>query len=564
MKPNINSFIAGSILLITCLTACTGRADVAEAPDKIRIADAGSGITDTNSDILTKASANKGRLNDSVTLFLSQLTDSFYRTNGLGNIWSRSKNWLPVADSLIDFINHSEQFGLFPAQYHLNALRTVRKITDADTTGSTDVRAWSEADILLTDACLHLLNDLHYGRMRHSVIHEPHPSKKHYLIGLLTRIVNEGRLSPIIAEAEPALPAYRALRSAIPDFVDSMDRKRYTYVRYPYKKGDVDDSLAFIQTLRQRLFESSCIDLNKQLPDSTGLSDAVKCYQRLKKLKPTGTVDAALIRNMNTTDMERFRRLAITLDRYKELGKKLPQQYIWVNLPAFRLQVYENDSLALESRIICGKPETRTPLLQSELTDMVIYPTWTVPNSIIVKQYLPKLKNNPNYLARLGLQLYGSNGKPINPATVNWSKYSKGIPYKIMQNSGDRNALGIMKFNFNNEYAVYLHDTNQRYLFKRTSRALSHGCVRVEKWDSLAHYIARNDSMSLKDGDTLRYTVDSLQTWLAKKQYRKVEISNRIPLFINYFSCEARAGKVIFHEDIYGDDRQLREKYHAE
>ncbi len=564
MKPNLNHFFAGSILLVMHLSACTGLADTPEASDKIKLADAGSDITHTNRDILTKVLEKNGPLNDSVNLFLHQLTDSFYRTNGYGNMWSRSKKWLPVSDSLLDFINQSEQYGLFPHQYHQNALRSLRKKTDADTTGETDLSAWGEADILYTDACLHLLNDLHYGRMEHSVIHKPTAEKKQFLMRMLTRVVNEGKPGPVIAEAEPAIAAYRQLRAALPDFLDSMDRKQYTYVRYPYKKGDEKDSLAFIKALRQRLIESRCIELNKQLPDSAGLSDAVKAYQRLKKLKPTGNIDAPLIRNMNTSDAERFRRVAITLDRYKEFSTRLPQQYIWVNLPAYRLQVFENDSLALESRIICGKPETRTPLLRSELTDMVIYPTWTVPNSIIVKQYLPKLKNNPNYLARLGLQLYGSNGKPINPASVNWSKYSKGIPYKIMQNSGDRNALGIMKFNFNNEYAVYLHDTNQRYLFKRASRALSHGCVRVEQWDSLARYIARNDSINLKAGDTLRYTVDSLQAWLAQKQYRKVEISKRIPLFINYFSCEAPEGKLIFHEDIYGEDRQLREKYFTE
>ena len=194
---------------------------------------------------------------------------------------------------------------------------------------------------------------------------------------------------------------------------------------------------------------------------------------------------------------------------------------------------------------------------------MVTYPTWTVPSSIIAKSFLPKLKNNPNYLSRLGLKLMNGKGETINAGNINWSKYSKGIPFKIMQNSGDNNALGVMKFNFNNPFAVYLHDTNQRYLFKNASRALSHGCVRVQEWEKLAFYIARNDSINSHKGDSLRYTTDSIRNWLANKEHRRMDVKNKIPLFIRYFSCEGKNGKVVFYDDIYGEDKTLREKYFA-
>jgi L,D-transpeptidase YcbB len=195
---------------------------------------------------------------------------------------------------------------------------------------------------------------------------------------------------------------------------------------------------------------------------------------------------------------------------------------------------------------------------------MITYPTWTVPTSIIAKQYLPKLKNNPGYLARLGLRLVNSKGENINAYSVNWSKYTKGIPYRVMQGSGDNNALGVFKFNFNNPYAVYLHDTNQRYLFKNGSRALSHGCVRVQEWEKLAFFIARNDSMNLKTGDTLRYTADSIKNWVAAKEHRRLEVKNKIPIYIRYFSCEGKEGKIKFYDDIYAEDKVLREKYFAD
>jgi L,D-transpeptidase YcbB len=264
---------------------------------------------------------------------------------------------------------------------------------------------------------------------------------------------------------------------------------------------------------------------------------------------------------MNTSDAERFKRIAITLDRYKKLPDSLPQRHIWVNLPAFYLQVWDSDTLALESKIICGKTATPTPLLSSVITDMVTYPTWTVPTSIIAKQYLPKLKNNPNYLSRLGLKLMTEKGTVIDGSSVNWDKYSKGIPYKVVQASGDRNALGVMKFNFDNPYAVYMHDTNERWLFKNASRANSHGCVRVQEWEKLARYLTLVDSLNLPAGDTLRYTFDSVKTLLSKKINKRLLVKIPVHVYFAYYSCEGKDGRIRFYDDIYGDDKALREKY---
>ena len=141
------------------------------------------------------------------------------------------------------------------------------------------------------------------------------------------------------------------------------------------------------------------------------------------------------------------------------------------------------------------------------------------------------------------------------------SKYSKGIPYRIVQGSGDANSLGIMKFHFDNKYSVYLHDTNQRYLFANAMRSLSHGCVRVQEWQQLAFYLFRNDS-SLNTGNN--YTrIDSVKAWLARKQKRNISIKNKMPLFIRNVTCEGRNGNILFYDDIYGEDKMIRQKYFA-
>jgi L,D-transpeptidase YcbB len=337
-----------------------------------------------------------------------------------------------------------------------------------------------------------------------------------------------------------------------------MDRRTYTYVVYPMK-----DSLKFIKNVQKRLQESGDLDPSVKIPDSASMANAVKNYQKRKGLKIDGKITSSLVRSMNTTDREKFKRIAINMDRYKQLPDELPEKYIFVNLPGYYLRVIDNDTLVLESKTIVGKPTTPTPKLNSEITDMITFPQWTIPNSIIKKEILPALKRDPGYLARKGFNLVDLKGETIDPWSVNWSKYTKGIPYKIVQGSGDDNALGIYKFNFNNPYSVYLHDTNQRYLFKNSARALSHGCVRVQDWEKLAYYIAQNDSLHQEPDNPPSYTIDSIKTWLGNKQRKRMIVKKRIPLSIRYFTCEVKNGKIVFYEDIYGEDKTLREKYFA-
>jgi murein L,D-transpeptidase YcbB/YkuD len=239
----------------------------------------------------------------------------------------------------------------------------------------------------------------------------------------------------------------------------------------------------------------------------------------------------------------------------------IPARYIWVNLPSFFLHVWDHDTLVFESKVICGKPTTPTPLLTGNITNMITYPTWTVPNSIIVKQYLPKLKVDPNYLNKLGLHLINKTGDVIDPTTVEWKKYKMGIPYNVVQGSGDDNSLGVMKFNFNNPFAIYLHDTNQRYLFKNNTRDLSHGCVRVQEWEKLAFYLVRNDSLSLKAGQKAIYNTDTVLNLLSNKEKRMLPVRNRLALYILYFTCEGKGDKLVFYDDIYGRDKKIKDQY---
>ncbi len=558
-------FLIGSCLFSVFLFSCNnaspknGQALIAD-PAKIN-----DRVADDIKASLDFAEQHEGKLDDSTRLSFSNATKLFYSNNNFSPIWSGKGKWEPISDSLYQYVENAVLDGLFRDDYHYQHLKNLRTRLNSDSLLRMDPAQWTRADLLLTDGFMHIVHDLKQGRLQPDSITLSSDTAlaETYFSDQLTALMAKPLLKNLFNSLQPKNKDYWELKNGIPAFLDSMDNKVYTYVNYPYRKNDPKDSLIFIKTLQKRLSESGLMDNNGQLPDTAQLRSAISKYQKLKGLTVDGKLSSVLVRTLNISDAERYKRIAITLDRYKQLPDKMPEKYIWVNLPGFYLKVINHDTIALLSKIICGKPDTRTPLLNSQIIDMVTYPTWTVPTSIIAKSYLPKLKNNPNYLNKIGLKLLNGKGEAVNAAEVDWAKYSKGIPFKVMQESGDNNALGVMKFNFNNPYAVYLHDTNERYLFKNASRALSHGCVRVQEWQKLAFFIARNDSALHSGTEGIHYNTDSIVNWIAHKERHRIEVRASVPLFIRYFSCEGKNGKIQFFSDIYGEDKVLRDKYFA-
>ncbi len=516
-------------------------------------------ISDNLKSFLQYADDNEGKIDDSISFSLHQVVQAFYEENDYHNVWSKKEHWNPLADSMFDFIEKSKYYGLYPGDYHFKDLSLLRRRFAEDTLARKDAVFWTKVDLLLSDAFMKTIKDLKEGRMLEdsfSVISNKEFIDSLFIKGLQTALETQS-FATIFSRAEPSNTDYQSLKYALRSFIDSMDTVHYVFVHYPQK-----DSINFIKTLQRRLYQAGVADENITFPDSLLLTSEIKKYQESKDIKPDGKVSGKLIAFLNATDGEKFKRIAITLDRYKRLPV-LPAKYIWVNIPGFYLKLWDQDSLILVSKVIVGKPATRTPELTSKITDMVTYPQWTIPESIIKKDIIPALKIDPGYLARKGFSLVDYKGESVDPYSVDWTKYKTGIPWKVQQGSGDDNALGIFKFNFDNPFSVYLHDTNQRYLFKNSFRALSHGCVRVQSWQQLAYFIARNDSLNLPEGHKISYNEDSIKTWIGNKSRKRIMLKNKLPLYIEYYTCEAKDNKVVFYEDIYNEDKLYAEKYFA-
>jgi murein L,D-transpeptidase YcbB/YkuD len=478
------------------------------------------------------------------TLYNPAAVEYFYEQADYKPLWSSKGIFTPAADSLISFISASRAYGLFPEDYHLNRLQDLQQqVTDTTTENALDAAKWAESDLLFTSAFIRIVKDVKRGRLiADSVLQKDTSLSPEFYYRQWTAAGPNIRKG--IEMLEPTLPAYKALKEALAGFLDTATIKRFTYIA-------PKDSMRLKASLVKRLSEEDSITFSNTQPDSATLADAIKKYQSANGLKQTGKISTGLVNGLNTTDWYKFARIAVTLDKYKQLPP-LPQQYIWVNIPSYQLQLWDSGYVMLTSKVVVGKPQTRTPQLTSAISDLITYPKWHIPQSIIKKEILPALKLDPAYLSRKGFSLVDGKGNDIDPFTVEWAKFENYIPYTVVQGSGDDNALGVIKFNFPNKYSVYLHDTNQRYLFGKEKRALSHGCVRVESWQELATYILERDSTSAN-----AVPVDSMQTWLALKEKHVIPVRKRLPLFIRYFSVTAEEGKLRFYDDVYEEDQKL-------
>lgn len=281
------------------------------------------------------------------------------------------------------------------------------------------------------------------------------------------------------------------------------------------------------------------------------LVDAVKRFQTWQGLGADGAVGPATREWLNVTPAQRAGVLALNIQRLRLLPGELSTG-IMVNIPAYSLVYYQNGNQVLASRVIVGRPDRKTPMMSSALNNVVVNPPWNVPPTLARKDILPKVWNDPGYLERHGYTVMrGWNSKEtINPWQVDWSTITpSNLPFRFQQAPGAHNSLGRYKFNMPSSDAIYLHDTPNHNLFQKDTRALSSGCVRVNKASELANMLLQdagwNDtriSDALKQGDT-----------------RYVNIRQNIPVNLYYLTAFVGAdGRTQYRTDIYNYDLTAR------
>lgn len=302
-----------------------------------------------------------------------------------------------------------------------------------------------------------------------------------------------------------------------------------------------------VVALRDRLVIMGYLQRSASGVYDVKMQQAVQQFQDSHGLEADGTAGAATITAINTSVEQRLTSVMVAMERERWLNMPRGQRHILVNLTDFSARIFDNDKLTFETRAVIGKNLSthRSPEFSDEMEYMEINPVWNVPRSITVSEYLPQMQRNRGAAGHL--RLFNSRGQEVSRANVNFSAYNaRTFPFDLKQPPSSRNALGLVKFMFPNKYNIYLHDTPTKSLFERTTRAFSHGCIRLQQPFDFAYTL-----LAMQEDDPKAFFDARLKTG----QQQQVMLEKKVPVHIIYRTAFTQAkGHTQYRDDVYGRD----------
>ena len=279
------------------------------------------------------------------------------------------------------------------------------------------------------------------------------------------------------------------------------------------------------------------------------LEDAVIRFQKRHGLKETGYVNRLTRLAMSIPAKTRLKQLRLNRLRIKQaLVRKRGKRYITVNIPGYSLQAINNDKVELSSRVVVGRIDRQTPVMNTKIYGVNFNPFWHVPRKLVIEDLIPLQQKNPKFLEEQHLRIFDSKGKKVSPSKINW-KSASARNYLFRQDPGKHNALGLIRIHMPNAGNIFLHDTPTKKLYGLRARAYSAGCVRVERINDLAGWIINNKS---------KWSKSNISDVLESKKRKDVMIKKSIPVQIVYITAWASSdGTLHFRDDIYKKDKGL-------
>ncbi|MEZ5053442.1 MAG: L,D-transpeptidase family protein [Chitinophagales bacterium] len=445
-----------------------------------------------------------------------------YQQNNYTSLWLSANGLSPKGKEMMHVLGNAEFLALNKDLYQYEQLLHI-KDSILKILPTVDFNLCKQLEVGLTRSFFQMALHIDHGMFADTIqgIQSNFWKSKDAYIALLNKTKTDS-IFQTLSTLEPNNPLYNRYMKALRAFVAKNNiSSNPISIRNPKT-----DSLGAVEDTRKALVYHHYLVDSMKMFDAAYL-DALKQFQKDNNLNGDGVIGAATIKALERDNAKKFQLLAINADRWrKEQIKELPERYVWVNLPSYRLKIIEKDTLRLEKRVVIGKSNLKneTPILESAINQIVLWPTWSVPQSII-KHEMKSFK---------GYVVTKNNG---------WTS--------VVQPPGPRNALGVVKILFPNKYSVYIHDTPTKATFNADFRAASHGCVRCQEPLEVA--------AALMSMDTFRMDYDSLVALKdAKIATRTFRLKKPVPVYFRYFTAEADfKGDVKFYADVYNRDKQL-------
>ncbi len=469
---------------------------------------------------------------------------AFYASTNYKPIWVGQKN-KARRNALLTALKYSGDHGLPTARYNVAALNDALKAARSGAkVGATEM--------LATKTYLQYAHDLSSGIVnpkridKQIAIDRPRRGD----LNLLQSFVKSSpgsflkSLAPKSKEYQLLLAEKKLLERAMGSASNSQ-----TIPNRTLKKGSSGNSVIL---LRQRLTKLGYGKLGNAPKFDDALKVVVAKFQKTNGLNADGVAGPSTLSRLNQGPKQKLIKVLVNLERERWMNFTRGKRNIFVNQASYTVYMIDNGRVSFQTRAVIGTraSDRRTPEFYDEMTHMVVNPTWHVPRSITGKEYLPIIRKDPSFLARRNMVMVAASGKSVNPANVDMTEYTaENFPFSIKQRPSAGNALGRVKFMFPNRFNIYLHDTPSKSLFKRDTRAFSHGCVRLQKPFEFAHKLLEKQTSNPKG---------AFNAWLKTGKEQYVNLEKPVPVYLTYRTVYfGDAKKPSFYPDVYGRDKKV-------
>jgi murein L,D-transpeptidase YcbB/YkuD len=464
----------------------------------------------------------------------------FYQKRQYQPAWSDVKGPHPQAEQLVETLTSLPVTeGLDPRRYQGERLAgLLSQVKEDKSLESPEAqRRLADLDVEMTFVYLTLAAHTAIGRVQPETlrIHWEDQSRNVDLDARLEKALQgEGDVAGSLRSLAPPNPRYARLRDALTRYRTIASQGGWPAVPADLEKGARG---AGVLALRNRLVAEGDLPAPPEGQQPSLLFDdsvaqAIARFQQRHGLEPDGKLGEDTVAELNVPVQERIRQIEINLERWRWLPNSLGDSYVWVNVPEYRMELYDEGRKAIDMAVVVGKQHSQTPVFSDMMEYMELNPEWNIPPSIARDEILPKLASNPGYLASHNMEFVGD-----------------GANQRIRQRPGPDNPLGQIKFMFPNEHDVYLHDTPADHLFAKEDRDFSHGCIRLERPVQLGEYLLRDDP---------DWRGGRLREAIVSGEHRTVKLPKKLPVHILYFTAWVEDNGVVhFRKDVYGHDAKL-------
>tara|TARA_B100000809_G_scaffold84309_2_gene82751 strand:- start:7569 stop:9194 length:1626 start_codon:yes stop_codon:yes gene_type:complete len=486
----------------------------------------------------------------SISITNTSLINKFYKRIKYTPIWiNDSININKNGSELITLLSTSYNYGLDTSYYDSFIIKSLLKELSMVKKKNERYILAAKIEILLTKSYFQFGKDLNYGitNKDSSILVSEIPRKK-FNIDLNKLLSNSFKTDSLIIDLlalQPQHKEYKNLQKHFANYLKSASLSKEKFKVIPFRK----DSLKAFEQSKKALLLHKYIDIN--CSDSNYIL-ALEKFQIQHGLKPDGLIGKNTAKALSKSPYSNYLKAVVSLEKWR-WRNNWNEDYIYINIPSFNLKVYHHNQVQKQLNVVVGKPKTLTPEINDSMKYLMVFPYWNLPYSISSKEVLPKIKKDSNYLKKNGYKLLTNKYKPLDENSINWNAITvSNFNYKIRQDGGKKNALGLIKFIFPNKHSIYIHDTPSKRYFNSEIRDFSHGCIRVQNPLALAKIILETDNN--------KYSIDSVSTFIDLKKQKQINLNRKIPVYIEYFTCGSDSNNtIVFYIDIYSKDNKMKE-----